>query len=638
MSFLQSKWAPPLLIAAFVALAYWRVVQCGFIWDDDDYVTQNPVLRSWSGLWQIWFEPTSLPQYYPLVHTTFWLEFQLWGLWAAGYHLVNVVLHAISALLVFRLARRLSLPAALFAALLFAVHPVHVESVAWITERKNVLSLLCYLLAAQRWFAWHDHRGKLDYGIGLLWLLCALWSKTVTASLPAALLVVVWWRDGRISSRAWLGAAPWFAIGALLGWFTVHLEATHVGAADAPWQLAGAERLLVAGRAVWFYAGSLLWPFATCFNYPRWEVDAANLLQWAFPLAAVLAVGGGLLMRHRIGRGPAAALLVFGGTLVPAIGFFDVYPFRYSFVADHFQYHASIALLIGGSALAAHSLHRMPARVRQGLAVLWLLALTYAAQAQVAEYRDYETLWQATLQKNPQSALSLANLGAIATNRGDTEAARDYLQRTLAIDPTSDEALLNLGVLAHREGDRRQARKHYEAALRLKPDEANGRNNLAVLELEEGNTEAALTLVEPAVAGDPSYFDGRVTLGWALTNAKQWQRALEHLDWVLARRPDARESRLRAVLCLLELGQVSRAAGNAMLAVKQRPDDRDALQLLGRAMALALRQAEPGQIRQQAINACKNGGVDPKPVLPAVAAALRQLGATRRAAAITRGP
>ncbi len=441
---LRSPLAVAALIALLAAAVYWPVVDCGFVWDDDDYVTQNPVLRTLGGFYCIWFEPRSLPQYYPLVHTTFWLEYRLWGTAPLGYHVVNVVLHAGSAWLLWRLLEQLAIPGALFAALWFLVHPVHVESVAWVTERKNVLSLVCYLAAARSWFCWHDGGTRRHWWIASLWFVAALLSKTVTASLPAALGVVLWWRDGRLTRRALTGALPWLVLGAAFGWFTVHLEATHVGAADAPWQLVGSERLLVAGRAVWFYLGSLLWPFGLCFNYPRWELDVTSLLQWVAPVATLLVVGLALLLHRRLGRAPAAVLLVFIGTLVPALGFFDVFPFRYSFVADHFQYHASLAILVGGSALAVPLVARIGHALGSGLGAMVVVCLAIVAHLQVPQYRDFETLWRqrwrAIRGRRSRSATSVHSPTSAATPRSratTSNVACNSIPRATRRSPTS---------------------------------------------------------------------------------------------------------------------------------------------------------------------------------------------------------
>ena len=647
MDLLRSKWAPISLIVIFALLSYGRVVQCGFIWDDDDYVWQNPVLRTWGGLWQIWFEPTSLPQYYPLVHTSFWLEANVFGLppdgasreianqWALGYHLVNVTLHAISAFILFRLGKTLRLPGILFAALWFLVNPIHVESVAWVTERKNVLSLLCYLLAAERWIRWHDEQSNRSYLIGSLWLLGALWSKTVVASLPAALLIVVWWRDGKITKRATVGTIPWFVVGALLGCFTVYLEATHVGASNAPWQLVGVERILVAGSACWFYLGSLYWPFDTCFNYLRWELDPPSMLLWLGPILAVLGVGVTWMMRARIGRGPLAVLLLFGGTLVPAIGFFDVYPFRYSFVADHFQYHASIAVLVASSAML-HGLlsSRLSATVTTSIAGLWLLVLSITSMGLLDQYKDFKTLWEHTLAKNPNSTLALTNLGGIATEARDLDSARNFLTRCIALDDTSNEAIVSLGIVEQLDGNLAEAKRLYERGIELKPNASRARNNLAVLQLNLGNTENAIELALRAVEIDPDYYDGHVTLGWALTKAKQWQQALLELQWVLQRTPRALECRLRLVECLVGLERPSKAAAQSLAALRIVPGDTATRQLAAKTLAMALRNQPAASIRSKTTAAIENSGNESASLLPLVADSMRALGETALADAI----
>lgn len=647
MDFLRSKWAPISLILIFAVLSYGRVIGCGFIWDDDDYVWQNPVLRSWGGLWQIWFEPTSLPQYYPLVHTSFWLEANLFGLppagasrelanqWAVGYHLVNVTLHAVSAFILFRLGKKLQLPGILFAALWFLVHPVHVESVAWVTERKNVLSLLCYLLAAERWLRWHDDQSNRSYLIGSFWLLGALWSKTVVASLPAALLIVIWWRDGKLTKRATVGAIPWFVVGAALGCFTVYLEATHVGASNAPWQLVGFERILVAGGACWFYLGSLFWPFDTCFNYLRWELDPPSTLLYLAPILALLAVTVTWMLLARIGRGPLAVLLLFGGTLVPAIGFFDVYPFRYSFVADHFQYHASVAVLVATAAML-HGLltTRLGATVTTSIAALWLLLLSFTSMGLLSQYKDFKTLWADTLAKNPNSTLALTNLGGLATEARDFNSARDYLTKCIALDDTSNEAIVSLGIVEQLEGNLAEAKILYERGIQLKPNASKARNNLAVLQLELGDTNSAIRLARRAVEIDPEFYEGHVTLGWALTKAKQWQSAMVELEWVLQRTPTALQPRRNLAECMLGLKRPSKAAAQALAALKSAPRDVSVQQLAAKMLAMALRKQPAAGLRSKAIAAIENSGNESAPLLPLIADAFRALGETTLADAI----
>lgn len=626
-------------LAALVLLAWWPVVDCGFVWDDDDHVTHNPVLRTWGGLWQAWTEPRSLPQYYPLVHTTFWLEFRLWGLHPLGYHVVNVALHATAAVLLWRLGRRLALPGAWLAAAWFVVHPVHVESVAWVTERKNVLSLVCALAAALAWLRWRDGGGgRARYWCGGAWFVAALLAKTVVASLPAALLVVAWWRDGRIARRDWRAFLPWLALGAAFGLFTAHLEATHVGAADEPWQLQGAERLLVAGRAPWFYLGSLLWPVGTCFNYPRWSLASADLAAWAWPAATGLALAAAFALRRRCGRGPLAVLLLFGGTLVPALGFFDVYPFRYAFVADHFQYHASVPVLLGLSALWWRAVvPRVPWAVALGVPALVLAGCVVLTLLAIPRYRDLDALWRDTLVHNPDSTLALANLGTLANVRGDHAAARELLERCLALDPRNHEAMINLGVAAHRTGERAAARRWYERALALRPADPGANNNLAVLHLEDGRARDALPYAERAVAADARYVEGRSTLGWALHDLGQWQRALGELDHVLQRAPGDLPARRRAALCLLRLGRVDLAASNALVCLQAEPASTAAHALAVEALAALLRAHPVDRARPIVASACQNHRIAPERLLPALIHALRAAGDDARADALAGG-
>ena len=253
---------PGALLFLLVCLAYLPALRDGFIWDDDSYVTGNPTLRNLHGLYRIWFELGAVPQYYPLVHTTFWLEYHLWGLHPPGYHLINILLHAAAAVLLWQVLRGLQLPGAWLAAALFALHPIEVESVSWITERKNVLSAVFYfaaVLAYLRFAAWAVPEGANRrrwrwYFLALLLFLAALLSKTVTCSLPAALLLVCWWKQGRVRWADVYPLLPFFVVGMGLGLLTAGMEKYHVGAQGADWSLSFADRCLIAGRALWFCA------------------------------------------------------------------------------------------------------------------------------------------------------------------------------------------------------------------------------------------------------------------------------------------------------------------------------------------------------------------------------------------------
>ncbi len=434
-----------------VLASYAWTLQADFIWDDDAYVTKNATLESLDGLRRIWFEIGAVPQYYPLVHTSFWIERHLWGLDPLGYHAVNILLHAAGALLVWRLLLRLEVPGAWLGAALFAVHPVEVESVAWITERKNVLSLPLALLSMLTYlrFAPVNETSEGDaaaasagrgtrYTLALLLFTAAALSKTVVVTLPAVLLVILWWKRGRVTIRDIAPLTPFFAIGLIFGLVTVWMEKHFVGAVGEEWSLTPFERVLLAGRVPWFYAAKLVWPYPLAFFYPRFAIDEHVWWQYLFPLAALLVVGALWFARKRLGRGPLAAVLIFVGVLTPALGFFDVYPFRFSFVADHFQYHAGIALLALAAAALAPALARLD-RQRHGAqalgVTLLLLVLGVLTFCQTFVYYDLETLYADTIVKNPTSWTAYANLSMHYITVGRKTEAYALAERAVELAP-----------------------------------------------------------------------------------------------------------------------------------------------------------------------------------------------------------
>ncbi len=490
-----------LVVTTFVA--YLPAIRGGFIWDDDDYVTASEPLRTVEGLTKIWFKFGATKQYYPAVHTTFWVEYHLWGLNPAGYHLVNVALHSLNALLLWLLLRRLSIPGAYFAAAIFALHPVQVESVAWITERKNVLSCFFYLSSARAYFrfaritpapvstakprhqaakAIPDRKTRHFYFLSLVLFLCALLSKTVTASLPAAILLVIWWKKGKLAQRDVSPLIPMFALGIALGLITAWLEKHNVGAIGAEWNLGAVERILIAGRALWFYAAKLLLPVNLAFIYPRWIISASAAWQYLFPVSAVAMAAILWLARRRMGRGPLAAVLFFAGTLTPALGFFDVFPMQYSFVADHFQYHASMGLIVLFAAALQSLLARFPISGIRYPAIIGgifaaLLALLTWHQSHI--YRDLETLYRDTLRKNPECVLAHQNLGSLLLSQGRILEAKEHFSAILRMEPDNADTLANIGLAVYLSGDVTDAVRRYQQALAIQPNQVDALNNLA---------------------------------------------------------------------------------------------------------------------------------------------------------------
>ena len=288
-----------LAFVVMVFVAYQNVWSAGFIWDDDAHVIR-PNLRTLHGLWRIWSEPGATQQYYPFLYSAFWVEHRLWGDSALGYHLINLALHATAAGLLYQLLKRLAVPGALLAAAIFAVHPVCVETVAWISEQKNTLSTVFYLSAALVYLRYDQERSIKYCFVSLGLFLLALASKSVTATLPAALLVIFWWKRGRLEwRRDVLPLVPWFLSGVGAGALTAWMEHSHVGASGSAYGLTLIERGLIAGRAICFYFGKFVWPANLMFNYPRWSVSPREWWQYLFPLAVAGAVFGAWAYRIR---------------------------------------------------------------------------------------------------------------------------------------------------------------------------------------------------------------------------------------------------------------------------------------------------------------------------------------------------
>jgi tetratricopeptide (TPR) repeat protein len=499
--------------------AYWPALHGSLVWDDASHVTTVP-LQSPHGLWRIWFDLGATQQYYPLLHSAFWTEHRIWGSAVLGYHLTNVILHAVSACLLVRIVRRLSLPGAWLAGLVFALHPVCVEAVAWISEQKSTLSGVFYLGAALVYLRFDQSRrhGQYFWALGLFVL--ALASKTVTATLPAALLVVFWWRRGRLDFRRDLRPLlPWFALGAAAGLFTAWVERTYIGATGADFALTWTERVLLAGRAICFYAGKVVWPVNLIFTYPHWRIDAGVWWQYRFPAGVLAAaIGMGLVARRQ--RGPLAGFLFFTGTLFPVLGFFNVYPFIFSYVADHFQYLASLGIIVPLCALIVRKTPSWDAPWVRALSPLLLLTLAVLTFRQAGTYADAETLYRATLARNPASWMAHTNLGVALADQPSRlpEAIAEY-QAALRLKPDDAQTHADLGnALAQIPGRLAEALVEFRTALRLKPNLVQTHNDLGVaLSQIPGRLPDAVAEFQQALRLKPDYAEAHDNLGVALT-------------------------------------------------------------------------------------------------------------------------
>lgn len=542
-----SPWLVFILIAVCVLAAYVPAIRGGFIWDDDFHVLANPHLHDLGGLWRIWFT-TESQQYYPLVYSSFWLEYRLWGTDPLGYHMVNVAMHAANAMLVYMVFTRLRLRGALAAALIFALHPVHVESVAWVSERKNVLSGLFYLSSFLFYLGFDDGRGRKYYGLSLSLYVLALLSKTVTATLPAVLILVRWMRGRETGGRDLLRLVPFFAVGAVMGMMTVAWEVWFVGARGEEFALTVAERLLLPGRAVWFYVSKILFPAELTFIYERWDLDPADPVQWLYGAGLVVLFAALWFSRRRIGRAPLAAAAYFVLTLFPALGFFNVYPFRYSFVADHFQYLASIGVigLVAGTASLAAQRYvgaGKAAAVKTTAVAATVLALASLTYAQCRVYKDIETLWRDTIEKNPGAWMAHTNLGNVLVNSGRHGEGVEHFTRAIELNPGYEVPYFNIGNDLTRRGLMEEANSYYRTAIEKRPGYAQAHYNLANNLYALGRLDEALDHYARAVEsapGEPSY---RINYGNALFRTSRLEEAVVQYEEALRLNPGSGTAR-----------------------------------------------------------------------------------------------
>jgi protein O-mannosyl-transferase len=620
----RSIWLGVLVVCATL-VAYLPALRAGFIWNDDAYVT-SPHLQSLHGLEQIWFKVGATEQYYPLLHSAFWMEHRVFGDNPAGYHLLNLLLHIGATILFAAVLLRLlrggghslagsgisgsGSPAveAWLAAALFALHPVHVASVAWVTEEKNTISTVFYLAAFLVYLQFDETRRPRHYFFALALFFLSMLSKTATVTLPATLLVVIWWRRGRLSWRTDVRPlVPWLLLAAAGGVFSSWVERFHLGgdgmgAQGAEFDLSPTGHILLAGRAIWFYLGSLVWPFGLNFIYAHWPIDGTRWWQWLFPLGVVAVLAWFWAMRRR-SRAPLAVLLLFSGTLFPVLGFVSLYGALYSRVWDHWQYLADLApLAFAGIGLASAGSWAGPrfrhAGPTAGIALCALLAaLTWR---RCGDFQNNGVLYRTTLARNPTSWMAHNNLGLLLAERptGLPEAIEHYraalrlrpdysaahnnlgeallqtpggvpeatgqFEAAVRLEPESAELHYNLAnALAMVPARQADAVAEYEAALRLRPDFMMAHNNLGIaLSHIDGRLPEAIAHFEAAVQIDPNQPQVQGNLGGTLLIAGRTQEAIDHLEAALRLNPNLPQTQMNLGIALESVGRNAEAAAH----------------------------------------------------------------------------
>jgi len=585
--FWQRNWLWGLFLIALILMAYARVFNAGFIWDDESHLTRNPCIVGPLGLKEIWTSTRAV--YYPLVLTSFWSLHKLVGLSPSPYHILNVLLHVASAVLLWRVLRQLDVRGAWLGAVLWALHPVMVQSVAWVTELKNTQSCLFYLLSIF-WFLKVDAEENGNsvrwwrFGWALLFFVVAVLSKPSTVMLPVVIALCVWWRRGRIRWRDLATLVPFALISALASVWTIWEQKFHSGAIGSEWAQLWPERLIIAGRAIWFYLGKLVWPDPLIFIYPRWEINSLQLTAYLPLLAALAGLFALWLIRGKWSRPVFFAAAYFVISLFPVLGFFTVYFFRYSFVSDHFQYLASMGpLALAGAGITAgtDSIKWKPF-LRAAMCGI-LLLFGFLTWRQSAIYHGLVTLYTATLAKNPGCWMAHYNLGIVLRDQGETDEAIAHYRQAVALRPNYAEAHYNLGRALVEKGEVDDAIAHYERALAINPADAEAHNNLGVTLFLNGRVDDAITHYQKALAIRPDYSDASCNLANALLSKGDMEAAIVRYMACLALSPNQAEAQYNLASALLRKGRTDEAIDHYRKTLELRPENADAHANLGSA-------------------------------------------------------
>jgi tetratricopeptide (TPR) repeat protein len=559
----RERWPLKTAIILLATLAvYAPVLRGGFLWDDDKFLTQNPMIASPDGLYRLWFttEPTD---YFPLTSTLFWVQWRVWGMDPTGYHVVNVLLHALAAMLVWRVLTRLKAPGAYLGALIFAVHPVMVSSVAWITELKNTLSIVPFLLSVLAYLRFEERPKARWYAVSLAAFMVALLAKPSMVMMPAVLLLLAWHQRGRLAKADWLRSMPFFAMSLVLGlvtmWFQHHNAM--VGEDVRPEGLASA--IASTGWAAWFYLGKVLLPVDLMMVYPRWTIDGGVLS--FVPLAMLVAAMASLWAwrRHPLARASLTGMGYFILTLGPVLGLVKMSFMVHSLVADHLQYISTIGVIALVAGVVATLWRRLgpslqKARWVAGGAIVLLLAAMSQSRARV--FASQETLWGDNIARNPSAWVAWHNLAVLAMNDGQPAQAVAMDEKALALREPTASVHYGLGVALNALGHRPEAIAHLRRSLQLDPSKAGTHCSLGEALAGQGDLDEAAAQCRCAIALAPDYAQAFNSLGLIVQKQGKADEAAELFRRALEIDDNCAAAHLNYANLLLSKGDVQGAA------------------------------------------------------------------------------
>jgi len=591
-SWLRRDWLFGLILVFAVILVYQPVWHAGFIWDDEGHVTANPCIIGPLGLKEIW--TTSAGQFFPLVLTAFWVEHALWGLNPLGYHLVNVFMHGACAVVLWRVLRGLQMPGAWLGAALWALHPVQVESVAWITEMKNTQSCVFYLLTILFFVRWlrtreNPKRGDWSYALTLVFAVLAMASKSSTVVLPVVLALCAWWVEKRWQWHHLMRLAPVFLMSVVASAITLWPGTLDAAAtADPQFARTWSERVVTSGDAVWFYLGKLIWPHPLIVIYPRWQIDASQWFSY-LPLLAVIVVMFILWLKRETWSRPCFfALSYFLVVLSPFLGLIDQSFWRYSFVEDHLQYLACMGpLALAGAGMVRLAEFVIPGRLwlQSNLCAGLLLVLGMLSWQRAWAYESEETLWTDTLPQNQNCWAGHDALGIALSQKGQVDEAIIQFQKSLEINPLNAEARNNLGAALFNKGQVDEAMAQYQKNLEINPNDVATHNNLGNAFVHKKQLNEAIAQYQKALEIDPINAEARNHLGNALFLKGKVDEAIIQFQKSLEINPNIADAHSNLGNALFQKGQVEEAIVQYQKTLEINPNIAEAHYNLGVALS-----------------------------------------------------
>lgn len=513
-------WFVAAMLILLVFFAYSAAVNGPWIWDDSSWLTENPAVQHHDLSW-IWRGYRSASQYYPLTVSTYWFEYRLWGFWLPGYRIVNILLHATSAFLLWKLLTRLKIPGATLAAFIWAIHPIQVETVVWITERKNTLSGVFFFTALLTWMEVVNpqatrQRKKWMYLATICLYLAALLSKTSTFFLPVAMIGVAWIQTGKLQARHIARTVPFFVIGFLMGLFTMHSEHLLSFGQDvtSAWNQTPAQRIILAGKCFWFYIWKLLWPAELAQIYPQWGLDPSNPIEYLWTAAALaLFIILGIYSWRRRDSKCLIAIFIYLAGIFPVIGFMKYYTQIYTYVADHYNYLPGAALIACFAALLTCGWNRIAQKlaikpmITAAAATALILVLCVRSLSQSMVYRDFITLWQDTLRINPRAWAAMANIAYYYdVNLNQPLEALPWYDKANAVSPQSS-TYFYLGNTYEKLGRIDDAVASYRKAIAIDPTYLIHYQALSRILIARNEHEDNLKLIRQAVDYNPEHIE-----------------------------------------------------------------------------------------------------------------------------------